>query len=130
MPNNTRVKEITPDKYLNETRRNVEIVRRKRDELNQLLEGLEAAWKAMSGHVLAHATDEEPRNGSLVATVKEILDAQTEPVPVDVIMDELHKRHIEMDRPNLSSKLHYLKSKGLAKNTDRGKWQVMTSKAA
>ena len=118
-----RTRAFSPTKYLSQTDRDIAAVKRERDELDRLLQGLEAARNAMSGHILTRATSPRANgNGSRATAIKEILESWQEPVNVDLIMKELHKRNLNAQRGSVAAGLSYLKRQGHATNISRGKW--------
>lgn len=122
----TRV--FDPAKYLSQTDREITAAKRQRDQLDQLIQGLEAARQAMSVHILSHASESRSNgNGSRATILREILEERREPVDVDLIMKELQKRHIDAPRAGVAATLSYLKRQGVATNVDRGKWTALVA---
>ncbi len=122
------------EQFLTETDQKIALVQRERDKLNELLAGLEASRNAMAQHVLSHVTAPSTNGhstaGSRIDALAEVLAAAPEPLTTAQMVEGLASRGVITDRTGLSASLQYAKRKGLAKNVERGRWALVTSKAA
>lgn len=118
-------------KYLSARDREIAALKRQRAELDHLIQAVEAGRQAVAENVLTHAsTPRTNGNGSRAAILREILEARTDAVDVDLILKELHQRGHDAPRGGVAASLSALKKQGAVTNPERGMWKAAVAQAA
>ena len=119
-------------KFLKDIDRKIQSAEVESDRLQQYLAGLHAVRETMSEFVLTNAAKKQrvQTTSSRTDLIKAILAKANKPVTMDDIMEQLHERGRQDDRPNVHATMSHVTKAGLAKKVGRGTWAPVKERGA